>query len=381
MNELLRQFLPTTAVAIAAAAVQWVLAVRLAATAGAAGHKRRALVIRLSAVILICWTLMMPIVFGTRLQLKIPATGAQWTMAVTLFWLATTFAGGIAFLLAKHTVEDPSRRRMIKAASGAIIALPAGLASIGVLSARARPELRQIDVKMAGLPKDLDGLRIAQLTDIHYGPFFGMRDLEWAVAMANETKPHITVVTGDLITRRNDRLEECIWLLRALRADAGVFGCLGNHETYAKAERQTEVMGRSAGIRFLRSKTETLRFGSASLAVTGVDYQPVAKRYLRGVKATPGLLNILLSHNPDVFDRARQLGFDITLAGHTHGGQINVEILHEHLNVARFFTPYVYGLYNEGGKSIYVSGGLGTVGAPVRLGAPPEVTLVRLCAG
>ncbi len=381
MNELLRQFLPTTAVALAAAAVQWLLAVRLAASAGAAGHKRRALVIRLSAVILICWTLMMPIVFGTRLQLKIPATGAQWTMAVTLFWLATTFAGGIAFLLAKHTVEDPSRRRMIKAASGAIITLPAGLASIGVLSARARPELRQIDVKIAGLHKDLDGLRIAQLTDIHYGPFFGIRDLEWAVAMANETKPHIMVVTGDLITRRNDRLEECIWLLRALRGDAGVFGCLGNHETYAKAELQTEVLGRSAGIRFLRSKTETLRFGSASLAVTGVDYQPVAKRYLRGVKATPGLLNILLSHNPDVFDRARQLGFDITLAGHTHGGQINVEILHEHLNVARFFTPYVYGLYNEGGKSIYVSGGLGTVGAPVRLGAPPEVTLVRLCAG
>lgn len=381
MNELLRQFLPTTTVALAAAIVQGLLAVRLSQSAVRAGHRGRALLIRFGAAALIFWTLMMPVVFGTRLQLKIPATGAQWTMAVTLLWMATTFAGGVAFLLAKHTVTDPSRRRMIKAAGGAIIALPAGLASVGVLSARARPELRRIDVRVPGLSKDLDGLRIAQLTDIHYGPFFDMRDLEWAVAMANETRPHLAVVTGDLITRRNDNLEECMRILRALRADAGVLGCLGNHETYAKAERQTELLGRAAGIRFLRSRRETLRFGSASMAVTGVDYQPVAKRYLRGVKAEPAMFNLLLSHNPDVFTRARQLGFDLTLAGHTHGGQINVEILHEHLNVARFFTRYVYGLYSEGGRSIYVSGGLGTVGAPVRLGAPPEVTLVRLCAG
>ena len=120
---------------------------------------------------------------------------------------------------------------------------------------------------------------------------------------------------------------------------------------------------------------------AGSLALTGVDYQPQSSKYLKSVRATPGMVNVLLSHNPDVFNRAAQLGFDLTLAGHTHGGQIDVEILHEHLNVARFFTPYVYGLYRKAGRSIYVSGGLGTVGAPVRLGAPPEVTVVKLCAG
>ncbi len=381
MNELLRRNLPTLVVALAAATVQWQLAARLSRAADRAGHHGRASVLRAAAALLIGWTLLMPIVFGTKLQLRLPGNGAQWTMAATLLWLATAFAGGVAYVLAKHTVESPSRRRAIKAVSGAIISFPAGLATVGAMRARSRPELRQIDVTISGLPKDLDGLRIAQLTDIHYGPFFTRRDLEWAVAMANETKPHIAVVTGDLITRRMDNLEECMWVLHGLRADAGVYGCLGNHETYADAESHAQALGRAAGIHFLRSEAELLKFGSSSLALTGVDYQPQSSKYLKSVRATPGMVNVLLSHNPDVFNRAAQLGFDLTLAGHTHGGQIDVEILHEHLNVARFFTPYVYGLYRKAGRSIYVSGGLGTVGAPVRLGAPPEVTVVKLCAG
>lgn len=381
MNELLRRFLPTTIVALTAAAVQLLLAVHLTRALDRAGHHRIASLLRAGAALLIGWTLLIPIVFESRLQFKLPGNGAHWAMAATLLWLATAFAGGIAYLLAMRTVEDPSRRRAIKAVSGAIIALPAGLASVGAVRARSKPELRQIDVAIPNLPEDLRGLRIAQLTDIHYGPFYSRRDLEWAVAMANETKAHIAVVTGDLITRRSDNLEECLWILHGLRADAGVFGCLGNHETYAKAENQAEALGRSAGIRFLRSDVENLRFGAASLVLTGVDYQPQDSKYLQGIRATPGLVNILLSHNPDVFEDAATLGFDLTLAGHTHGGQINVEILHENLNVARFFTPYVYGLYRKGGRSIYVSGGLGTVGAPVRLGAPPEVAVVTLCAG
>jgi predicted MPP superfamily phosphohydrolase len=93
-----------------------------------------------------------------------------------------------------------------------------------------------------------------------------------------------------------------------------------------------------------------------------------------------GALNVLLSHNPDVFPVAASKGFDLTMAGHTHGGQVDFEILEHHVNIARFFTPYVYGRYEREGKSIFVTRGIGTVGAPARLGAPPEVALIRLCA-
>jgi predicted MPP superfamily phosphohydrolase len=92
------------------------------------------------------------------------------------------------------------------------------------------------------------------------------------------------------------------------------------------------------------------------------------------------MLNILLSHNPDVFPVAAKLGFDLTLAGHTHGGQVNFEILHHNLNIARFFTPYTMGEYRIGDAAAYVTRGVGTIGLPVRLNAPPEVTLIQLCA-
>jgi hypothetical protein len=89
---------------------------------------------------------------------------------------------------------------------------------------------------------------------------------------------------------------------------------------------------------------------------------------------------VLLSHNPDVFKVAASQGYDVTIAGHTHGGQVNVEILRQDLNVARYFTPYVRGLYRHGNAVIYVSSGIGTIGVPVRIGAPAEVAVLRLCA-
>ena len=92
----------------------------------------------------------------------------------------------------------------------------------------------------------------------------------------------------------------------------------------------------------------------------------------------PGAYNILLSHNPDVFPVAADKGYDLTLAGHTHGGQVNVEILDQSINAARFFTPYVYGLYRRGAAAEYVTRGVGTISIPARIGAPPEIALVRL---
>ena len=115
--------------------------------------------------------------------------------------------------------------------------------------------------------------------------------------------------------------------------------------------------------------------------VAGVDYQRMAEPYLVDAQALvdPKAFNLLLSHNPDVFPVAAEQGYQLTLAGHTHGGQVRVEILRQDLNVARFFTPYVDGLYQHGGSSIFVTRGIGTIGLPARLGAPPEVALLRLC--
>lgn len=286
------------------------------------------------------------------------------------------------FLARRPMRHDPSRRSLLASTAPALAAVPAVLGGAAFISARSAPRLDTVDVRVPGLPEDLDGLRIVQVSDFHYGAYFGRRDAERAIALANETKAHLAVVTGDLITFGDDDLAEITRIVSGLKSDAGILGCQGNHEKNAGVADLAGSLAARHGIRMLRQSAETLRFGNARLRVTGVDYLPL-RQPLPPVAAglrEDGAFNLLLCHNPGNFPSARDMGFDLMLAGHTHGGQINLEIARANLNIALVYTPYVRGLYTEGGRSVYVSSGLGTVAAPVRLGAPPEVSLIRLCA-
>ncbi|HLW75925.1 MAG TPA: metallophosphoesterase, partial [Bryobacteraceae bacterium] len=276
---------------------------------------------------------------------------------------------------------SPARRRVLTAIRTAAIAAPAGALGYGVLIDRTRIEMHEQTIPIAGLDPELDGLRLVQLSDIHLSPFLSVRELERAVAMANETRAHLALVTGDLISMRGDPLDACLDRLKGLRAEAGIFGCLGNHEVYAGVEDYVAEQGARLGIRFLRGACERLRFGNATINLAGVDYQPMHSQYLVGAERMirQDSVNVLLSHNPDVFPVAARQGWEVTIAGHTHGGQVNVEILRHDWNIARFFTPYTKGLYREAGSSIYVSRGIGTIGMPLRLGSVPEVALLKLC--
>ena len=282
---------------------------------------------------------------------------------------------------------DPSRRRLVNAAGGALLASPFLVAGYGALIERTRFRVREVDLRVPGLDPDLEGLRLLQLTDIHLSPFLSVQELERVIHAANETRPQLAFITGDMISMRGDPLDACLRLLSTLKTDAGVFGCLGNHEHYSGAERYATDEGARLGIRFLRDQHAPLRFGAATLNVAGVDYQRMSSKhtgYLRGAGSmiVPGAYNVLLSHNPDVFPIAAAQGYDLTVAGHTHGGQVNIEILSRDINPARFFTPYVYGLYRaeHAGRraAAYVSRGIGTIGIPARVGAPPEITVLRL---
>ena len=281
----------------------------------------------------------------------------------------------------KRSEFQPTRRNFLETAAAGLAIAPLAGAGFGILES-GRLQLTEVKIPIPNLPKDLDGLRIVQVTDIHLSPFLSEREFARAVDMANETRAHVALVTGDLISRVGDPLDACIRQLARLRAEAGVLGCLGNHEVYTGTEDYVAAQGRRIGIEFLRWKAKQLRFGRAALNFAGVDYQKFRSPYLVGAErlVAPDAINILLSHNPDVFPVAARKGFDLTIAGHTHGGQVDFEILHQHMNVARYFTHYVLGLYREGASSVYVSSGIGTIGVPIRLGAAPEVSLIHLCA-
>ena len=305
-------------------------------------------------------------------------------ICICLLFLVTWAGRLLRPLMPLTETISPGRRAVLKAGANAALAAPLAITAFGIIVERQRFILKEVEIGIPNLPKDLHGLKLVQLTDMHVSPFLTVRDLARAVDMANETKANIALVTGDLITSAGDPLDGCLRELSRLRADAGVFGCMGNHEIYAGSETYTAQYAARLGIRFLRRQSQTLRFGKATLNLAGVDYQKFGEVYLPGadqmISMDPRVLNVLLSHNPDVFPVAANQGWDLTLAGHTHGGQVTFELLSRHLNIARFFTPYVQGHYERDGKSVFVSRGLGTVGVPARIGAPPEVALIKLCA-
>lgn len=306
----------------------------------------------------------------------------SWLECASLVETVWMIGFAVALLLWRRAPRfDPVRRSVLQAAGVAVCLVPVVATGFGIVR-RNRFRVSEVSIPIPNLPPDLDGLRMVQISDIHLSEFLNARELAAAIDMANETRANLALITGDLITRRGDPLDICLRQLARVRADAGVLGCLGNHEIYAEAEDYVTAQGRRIGIQFLRRESKLLRFGNATINFAGVDYQRMHSAYLAGAERliVPGAINIMLSHNPDVFPVAAAQGYDLTIAGHTHGGQVDVEILHQHVNVARYFTPYVRGLYRRNNSSVYVSSGLGTIGVPVRIGAPPEISVLRLCA-
>jgi uncharacterized protein len=316
-----------------------------------------------------------------------------------------------------ETVADPSRRYFFRSASMLAGAAPFFGAVYGFAAERLNYQIRRVEIPIANLPSALDGMKIAHLSDIHLSGYMPRSQVRRAVSMANDLGADLAVVTGDFITGSSDPIADCIDEIRELRAPLGVWGCNGNHEIYARAEDTAEQLFAQAGMKLLREENAQLTFHGAQFNLIGVDYQrerTVTGHKLQMLENLEPLVrrdmpNILLSHNPNSFNRAAELGIELSLAGHTHGGQIQVEILDHRLSPARFITDYVAGAYyrplfmpalndralrdvnynatNEmhlGSHAqpslsvLYVNRGIGTVGAPVRLGVPPEITLMTL---
>jgi uncharacterized protein len=378
------RYIPEILTLLIAVFVQFKLADRLLETHRAQRSERLRHTIRVATLVMCLW-----LFFGFAFSM--PALSDRlphWPWLVYLragamLWATCSTGAVVVYPLWKGVERfNPERRRALLVLRDALAVAPIAAAGYGTFIERSWFRITEVNVAIPGLPKALDGLRVAQLTDIHLSAFLSVKELARVVDMANETRPHLALVTGDIITGARDPLEAGMRQLARLRADAGTLGCLGNHEVYARSTDLTANLGARHGIPFLRRAARRLKFAAATLNVAGVDYQRLREPYLRGAEAlmVPGATNILLSHNPDVFPVAARQGWALTIAGHTHGGQISVEILGENLSVARLYTPYVHGLYRSDSSAIYVSRGVGTVGVPTRVGAPPEVSLIRLCA-
>ena len=358
----------------------------------AASHRLSPPAMRWVRPSLLALNVLMAVAFGLSFtflarRFPLPSHASQIAGAIGQIWFFGSSAGYVAYravrFLAERTAPrafSPARRRVLNVTGGALLAAPFAAVGYGALIERLDFHVRELDIPVLGLPAGLDGLRLLHLSDIHLSAFLSEQDLARVIDSANELRPHLAFVTGDLITSVGDPLDACLRQVARLRADAGVLGCMGNHEAYAGVEDYLERAGARLGIPFLRRGTQALRFGDAVLNIAGVDYQRSDRPYLPHAERLllPGAYNLLMSHNPDVFPVAARQGYDLMLAGHTHGGQVTIEILNQSINAARFFTPYVYGLFRQGKAAAYVTRGIGTIGIPARIGAPPEIALLRL---
>jgi predicted MPP superfamily phosphohydrolase len=341
------------------------------------------------------------------------AIARLWLIASCFSFLAMTAVGSLAWFsrsamaalpAAQATRVEPARHTVFRYAAYLAGGLPFLAAVYGATAGRLRYRVVTVEVPIADLPPHLDGLRIVHLSDIHIGDFMPRSAIRRAVDMINAVQPDLAVLTGDLITSEHDPLEDGIAELSRLRVPLGVWGCHGNHERWAGVEARTQALFECHGMHVLRQQCVELSWHGGRFNLIGVDDQRERARpgepssLLRDIAGLvrPDILNILLSHNPDTFPRAAALGIELSLAGHTHGGQIRFALGNRQWSPASLITPFVAGLYrlpfglaadtaseetatvSQKCAFLYVNPGLGTLGLPLRLGMPPEITVLTL---
>jgi predicted MPP superfamily phosphohydrolase len=270
---------------------------------------------------------------------------------------------------------SPDRREFLYAVAAGIPA------AYGVKEALAVPETREREIVLPRLPKELDGLRLAQITDLHVSPLLGGDWVREVTRRVNDLKPDLILFTGDMVDGRPRPRADGVAPLRDLRAVYGIYGCVGNHEYYSDYRAWLRVFP-SLGITMLLNSHAVLSLRGKRLVLAGVtdmaarrfslpEGDPVAA--LRG--APKDCPRIMLDHRPVNAAANARLGVDLQLSGHTHGGQMpGLRTV-----VERFNAGFVYGWYTVGGMPMYVSSGAGLWnGFPVRIGVPSELPCITL---
>lgn len=236
--------------------------------------------------------------------------------------------------------------------------------------------LERVEIRLRRLPQKLDGLKIIHLSDTHHSPFTNLEHISRTVKIANRLKPDMFVLTGDYVSHHREYIPPVATVLGKLKAKYGVHACLGNHDHWTDADLVTHLF-RGEGINVMVNEGFRFEAHGASFWLAGVDDYMVGKTdvpaALRG--SYPDEMKLLLAHNPIIFREAARGGVDLTLSGHTHGGQIKIRDEERRILPKRKIKA---GLHARRNSQIYITRGIGTVVVPMRYQCPPEISLLEL---
>ena len=278
-------------------------------------------------------------------------------------------------------VPDPGRRKFLRL-GGLSAASVIGAVPIIASARTARDyQINRLSLTYDNLPSGLDGFTIAQVSDIHSGIYMTEGDMREIFEIVNSLEANAITITGDFVDSSDSQIEPLFKAVQMLKAEYGIFGCLGNHDHFATARKVSSAV-EQRGIIMLNNSNARLAVNGERISIVGIDDAGRGQaNFADWNKALddvdPDSFKIALTHRPDEWDHTRSAGMDLTLAGHTHGGQVGFRLGPLNLNPVYLIHKYAMGLYSQDRAHLYVNVGVGMVGVPIRM-VKPEVALLTL---
>lgn len=257
---------------------------------------------------------------------------------------------------------------------------------VGVYQALVPLRVERVPVSISNLPRELEGFRIAQMSDLHVGYYTRLSRVDLFAEKINALDPDVAVISGDLIDDDPFYVPKLLRAMQNIRGDIPIAAVLGNHEMYG--DPRAVIAGtRGSRLRLLVNESLPIEKNGRRLWIAGLsdfaaernrvrakELKPDIRKTLAGIP--PEDMRVLLAHQPLAFPLAQQNGIPLTVVGHTHGGQFGLRVLN--WSLAGVFLPYDMGLYERGAHQLYVNTGTGYWMLPFRFGMPPEITLLEL---
>ncbi|MDZ4742132.1 MAG: metallophosphoesterase [Verrucomicrobiota bacterium] len=259
-------------------------------------------------------------------------------------------------------------------------------------------EVTRQSLKIVGLPKAFNGMRLAHITDLHRSHLVSLDYLYDCVAKVNSLHADLLLVTGDYITGRQnvsglkrklygkgveveEFMSECAGAIGRAKTRYGTFASLGNHDHWFNGDYVTRSLTEE-GVTVLRNKNTLIEESGQTLEIVGLgDLWTEKLDFQKAFSGTQGAFQIVLMHNPDTFEKWDRPGSHMILSGHTHGGQVNIPFFGAPIVPSKYGNKYAQGLFQKGNTRMYVNRGLGSIAPPVRFNCRPEIALIELgCA-
>jgi len=279
---------------------------------------------------------------------------------------------------------DASRRVFLRRGVYGLTAASFGGTAYGMLIGRNACDMNEREILIKGLPQELSGLAIGLVTDVHSSLYMQKRDMDEYVRRMNDFGVDIVIVAGDLVNGNVNEVHPFAEAFSRLKAPMGVYGVLGNHDFYTQQPDKIARVAMEAGVRILRDESLVLKRNGSLIRIAGVDdagtNQLAAQKMDVALKEEENRLpTVLVCHRPYFLEEAADRNVGLVLSGHTHGGQVVFGRMGgTTMTPAALYSPYVWGLYRKEQTQMYVSRGIGTVGVPIRINCPPELTRIVL---